>query len=115
MRLHIYVPTEKCHAHILPGSGIVGVELEGPRRQVLIHFEGNRYGSENIKTWEDKLLHAAGRLVERYPTIAFAVVDRDAVRAVGIYETDTWSVVERWDHNDAVIKKALNEWLTPTP
>lgn len=35
-----------------------------------VYYEGNRYGAENLRTFEDKVGCAAGRALYRYPTIA---------------------------------------------
>ncbi len=67
----IYVPAadaEACVAQIDAGSGIVGVALPGG--QVLLHYEGNRYGAENLQRYDDRVHQAAGRLFQNYPTMA---------------------------------------------
>lgn len=69
---------------ILPGSGIVGIRVESSAAaQVLIDFEGNRYGAVNIVTFADRCLHAHDRQTTSYPTIARAIVTSEALVHVG--------------------------------
>jgi hypothetical protein len=89
----VYVPQVGHLEWIDAGSGIVGSEQAGERGLVVIDFEGNRYHAENIRTLGDRIAHAAGRHVTRYPTVARAVVDADKLLWVGTFDTDT-GVVE---------------------
>lgn len=69
------IPQEGCYLVLIPkkvmtiapGSGIVAAQKEG---MFHIHYEGNLYGAENLRTWEERLLHAAGRAYQNYPTTA---------------------------------------------
>ena len=64
-RLGIYVPKDGTALSLHPrGTGFVGEPRSG---YLLVHYEepGN---ISNIKTFEDRLNHAAGRLAARYPT-----------------------------------------------
>lgn len=58
---------------------------------VTIDYEGGLY--DNMTSYADKLLHAAGRHVERYPTVARQFVPEDLVLAVGTYDTETRELV----------------------
>lgn len=90
MIVNVYTPTPgslSC-ASIHEGSGIVGTPLGGSGR-VLIDFEGNLYGAENMRTYEERLLHAADRHRTRYPTMARMAVRVAELHLVGTYDTDT--------------------------
>lgn len=62
----IVIPKTNLH-NIDPGSAIVAEPLEN---EYCLHFEGNRYDAENLRSFEGKLLQAASRKAENYPTIA---------------------------------------------
>ena len=82
----LFIPTKDANLGIAPGSAIIAaVDQTGPDR-VLIHFEGNLYGAENLKTYESRIRQAAGRQVDRYPTTAKMVVARDQLVEVGRYD-----------------------------
>lgn len=82
--LTVYVPTDALQAFvgIAPGSAIVG-SPEGER--IRIDYEGDLYRRECMRGYATRLLHAAGRHVERYPTVARALVDPGDLRAIGEY------------------------------
>lgn len=67
----ILIPKNDKH-HIAPGSGICAKALEkaSPGSTFKIDYEGNLYGASNVKSHEQKLLHAAGRSDVNYPTVA---------------------------------------------
>lgn len=97
---------------IIPGSGIVTAD-SGDDAAVEVYYEGNRYGSSDMQTFEQKVHHAAGRLDAKYPTIArgrWATVDFEPV---GVYrfsadwqerhlEIFNQEAVDRWCANAAV-------------
>lgn len=101
-------------AHVLPGSGMVGTPMGDGARWV-VDYEGNRNRSDNIITFADRVLHAAGRHPGQsspngYPTIARAVVLADAVVMIGEWDPVAGEVV-LLDGGEA----ALARWLgTPT-
>ena len=68
--LWILVPTPQCKLRPTDGSGIVGSPSEDRSGLVRIDFEGNIYGAQSLKTYWDRLFHAAGRHVTGYPTVA---------------------------------------------
>jgi hypothetical protein len=73
-------------AHIDRGSGIVGkriVEADPAESPLLVYYEGNRYGAENMRLYAERVYHAASRMQEDYPTVATSVVRRDALLHVG--------------------------------
>jgi hypothetical protein len=59
---------------IKPGSGIVATDR--PDGYTDIYFEGNLYGAENLGSYWGRLLCAAGRLSQKYPTVA-RLVDKN--------------------------------------
>jgi hypothetical protein len=88
---YVYVPTEQAQRRLglAPGSAVVGVARSGGFH---IHFEGNLYGAENLKTWEERVVCAAGRLFRRYPTVAQAyLTDLAGLVAVGVV-TDSYEI-----------------------
>lgn len=87
--LIVYVPhpDSDLRHFIDEGAAICGGAERGDGR-VEIDFESNRYGAENMKTYEDKLLHAADRHVTRYPTVARRLVGLSDVIAVGTYDVE---------------------------
>lgn len=70
----IYVPKKGSgfETEIDDGSGIVGARDEQGR--LVIHYEGNRIGAENLRTWRERVRCAAGRKFLSYPTIAMQLV-----------------------------------------
>lgn len=103
----IYIPALGTYLdrELLPKSGLVGVPAADDR--VLVYYEGNKYGAENMRTWADKLYHAADRLLWKgigYPTIAFAFVPRDDVLMVG----QLWHPERRIEIHDS---EKVSAWL----
>jgi hypothetical protein len=116
IELKIYVPRpppaqppgDECRlVHILRGSGIVG-SPHGPG--IRIDYEGNRHGASNIETWEDKVLHAAGRHVKHYPTSARAYVTEENLIEVGVFRCDDNWKDATCEINDA---ETLRRWKGP--
>jgi hypothetical protein len=73
--LTLWAPGEGLTIGIARGSGIVGREQsllyqQRPGR-ILVDFEGTIHGPvANIRTYADRVWHAAGRHMEQYPTMA---------------------------------------------
>lgn len=84
----IPAPSDPLRAVIKPGSGIVGT-TEGER--TIIDYEGNLYGAQNIVTWADRVMIAAGRHSVRYPTVARSWVKPEALIRVASYEYRKWA------------------------
>lgn len=90
--LIVEIDRKQGHADILHGSAIVcrasadGSPLLGKEGMVDIWFEGNLNGAENLNTYFEKILCAAGRLVTNYPTIARGAVRRSAVQLLAEYD-----------------------------
>jgi hypothetical protein len=102
-QIEVFIPREDPHS-ILPHSGIVG----SPRSEgfIEIDYEGNRYAA-NIKTFADRVAHAHGRHVTRYPTVARAVLPADKLVPVGIYD-DVRGEIRLHGESE---RKLLCEWL----
>jgi len=69
----IYIPRSIDSAklrHIASGSGIVGAPDPRAVDQSVVCYEGNLYHAVNLVRLEDRILCAAGRLFENYPTVA---------------------------------------------
>lgn len=73
-RLDVFVPADGRGdaLGIAPGSAIVGTP-EGD--SIRIDYEGNIYGRAQLHGYAMRVLIAAGRHIERYPTVARALVD----------------------------------------
>lgn len=104
--LSIFVPRPgtTVEKHVAPGSAIV-VDLEAESSvpgKVKAYLEGNLYGAENIKTFEDKVINAAGRLVQRYPTVAVGYYQLEDLLPIGILNWDS-------RHFD-LDRTAIKEW-----
>jgi hypothetical protein len=99
MTLTIYIPSGRTPTGIAPGSGIVGRPQQDG--QILCYYEGNLYGSENLKLYRERLMHAAGRMIQHAPTIAMMLLPSDALLAVGRYDPDIWAVAELTDPDAA--------------
>lgn len=88
--LNVYVPAHDSPLRktIAARSGIVGrLAATGPEAQrILIDYEGNLYGSQSLERYEMRLLHAAGRHVTLYPTVARMMVRPDEMIEVGTYD-----------------------------
>lgn len=85
--LTVYIPTDEAAERlgIAPGSAICG-STEGER--IRIDYEGDIYGRASMRGYAKRLLHAAGRHVERYPTVARAWVRPEDLIIVGTYDTE---------------------------
>jgi hypothetical protein len=85
-QLRVYIPREgtSARAAVAEHAGVVGTPLESGR--VLLDYEANFYDAANIRTFADKVHHAAGRHTARYPTRARTEVDATSVIEIGTYE-----------------------------
>lgn len=100
----VYIPSDLdgWRLHIAPGSGIVGTPLG--KDGVMLYFEGNVYNATNLRTVEERIVCAAGRLFTRYPTAArhylsIEEVERELI-AVGTIDREY-----RITYLDAVLKE----------
>lgn len=104
MIVNVYVPREGSPVvkDIMPRSALVGVEQrvsDGVR--VRLDFEGGKY--EARMAFEQKLLLAATRHEEKYPTTARLWVKPEELVLVGTYDTK---------HRTLLVTdlRALDEW-----
>lgn len=111
-KLKIYIPVagSMIDKVIERGSGIVGVDRADG--SLLLHFEGNLFGAANLKRHDERLRHAAGRLVSRYPTRAMMVLSKDEVAThlieVGEYDADSWRA-QLWPDKLAEVRDYTGE------
>ena len=81
-----------------------------------IFYEGNIYGAENLATFCRKLANAAGRLCERYPTIAKMEVGTEELSVVGsfdydfkVVQIDRPDLVAAWENESGVYDGELQD------
>jgi hypothetical protein len=87
--LNIYVPYDNnspASRVIKGGSAIVG---DGMGEQFNLYFEGNLYGACNMELFAEKAMIAGGRLIDSYPTVARMICEPEALRQVGVFDTQT--------------------------
>jgi hypothetical protein len=109
----IYVPEgmDEASELIVRGSAIVGPPGHFDDDEITIHYEGNLHGASNLTKWEDRLLSAAGRAYENYPTSAKMTVPYALLQPVGRIDGSPglWQVTI-YPTEQAIM--ALAEWLT---
>ncbi len=82
----VYIPRQPptpSLRHLKRGTAIVSdsTHLSGVLMEV--YYEGNAYGAENLRSFEERALHATGRLVQRSPTTACSWVRSESLIQVG--------------------------------
>jgi hypothetical protein len=100
----IYVPAPGVTTTIRPGSAIVGERRDD---RIGVDFEGGGR-SENVRTFEDFVTHAAGRRSQNYPTIARASYDAGDLVDVGEVRYD--GMLREWIISDILDESALDAW-----
>ena len=113
-RFPVYTPTRAAPervrlalASIDAKSAIVGrAHSPDSTDRTVIYHEGNRYGAENIVTFADRAMLAAGRVAEKYPTVARCAVPQQALTLVGWF-----SAGDGVDVTDANGLLELAKWL----
>lgn len=103
----LYVPAPSTITYIDPGSAIVGETSGG---MVDVHFE--RGGADNVRTFEDRITHAAGRRAQSYPTTARGTYPAEQLVDVGSVRYD--GVMRRWIIASIERPSALKQWA-PEP
>lgn len=83
-------PASRIESVVDPESAVVGFEDEwfDGHSNIDVHYEGNRYGAVNMKTFADRVHHAASRMRERYPTTAKSMVPKSDLILVGYWQDD---------------------------
>ena len=99
----LYVPAEGARTFIDHASAIVG-ERRGDQTDV--HFE--RGGADNVRTFEDRITHAAGRRSQQYPTVARGTYPAADLVDVGSVRYD--SLMRRWVVSSIDDPDALEAW-----
>jgi hypothetical protein len=104
----VYVPAggHPATQGIARGSAIVGLPNPGSD-EVRIYFEGAIYGQSDMRTLADRVVHAFGRMLEDAPTTATRLVPRDALVAVGTFESRPGRIVLTGEQSAA----AVASWL----
>ena len=94
MQVTIYIPKPNSAAsrHILPGSAVVGQPAPSADGMVLCYFEGAQYGQSGMRAFADRLMYAAGRWRDRYPTVAMGGFSSEDLTEVGTYDADRFIV-----------------------
>jgi hypothetical protein len=112
-RFPVYTPNLAAPEHVRralasidPKSAIVGRAHSPDSTDMTVIYEGNRYGAENIVTFADRAMLAAGRVAEKYPTVASCAVPQQAMTLVGWF-----SAGHGVDVTDANGLLELAKWL----
>lgn len=106
---------------ILPGSAIVcwqgddGGPRVGAHGLVDIWYEGNAHGVENLGTYHEKIVCAAGRMAVNYPTIAKGAVDPAALTVLAAFDLRRNFVVRIIDEPGWRSMQELGKELRPAP
>jgi hypothetical protein len=95
MRLPVYVPNPDALPTIPPGAGIIGAPAypidpepgSSPADLLLIEYEDNH--AETIRTFADRVRHAAARHLTGGPTAKRLLVNADDLLVVGSFGTKT--------------------------
>ena len=104
MNLHVYVPKLAALLAIRPGAGIIGSPQPDHPDRLLIDYEDNQAEAINIRTYADRVMHAADRHLTGYPTSKRMLVDAEDLLPVGTFDTSS-GLVEVSD------SQALESWL----
>ena len=113
--LAIYVPKAGTWLGktVAKGSAVVGIPREGvDPGKVVVYFEGNVYGAENLKRYAERCLHAAERGLRRYPTLAFSEAALDDLIPVGKFHYPEM-VVELGNEQAFATLKDWCGWTVP--
>lgn len=108
MELEVLVPKPGTPAALTidSGSGIV-TDATKIAERIEVYFEGNRFGAVNLRTFEERVKQAAGRLQQRYPTIARGFYAPSEFESVGTYTfSDDWKETRLAITN----QEALDAW-----
>lgn len=93
-----------------PAAGMIdrasAIVSDGRERDgsILVWYEGNRYGADNLKDFHSRTVTVAGRLASKYPTAARALFPRDQFIEVASFSTDNLAFAEIRD------PEALSRW-----
>lgn len=109
--LPIYVPRpEATETHaVRAGSAMVGAGI-GAQRE-MVYYEGNVHGAPDLDRWEVRVMHAAGRLRAKYPTIAKGSFLIEGLVRVGTVGLTGHHYGVRLDLDGPVAGQAFEAWL----
>lgn len=99
----LYVPKDPAKTGIDAGSAIVGEEMG---EYIGVDYE--RGGASNVQTFEEKILHAAGRRAQKYPTVARSAYPPADLQDVGSVRYDP--LLRRWVIESIDNLEALEAW-----
>ena len=104
--LNVYVPVVDLITSIKKGSAIVEAPYQDGFDCIVVYYEGNTLDFECLDNFADKLIHAAGRAIKKYPTIAKQSLKREVLIKVGHFnlKTNRFSLLEEK-------AGAFNSWL----
>lgn len=102
-QLNVYVPAGEDFFGIYPGSAVVG--FDRAPRLCEVYFEGGLYNAGYFADFSNRLLHAAGRCIQHYPTVARLSLPREALQLVGTYEPETQAL-------DVDDRETLDAWVS---
>jgi hypothetical protein len=94
--LYLYLPAGGAVIHhVHAGSAIVSSSPGSgdPDERIVVYFEGNIYGGDALRRFADRVLHAADRLIQDYPTVATAVFRRGELFEVAYFHVGRGEIV----------------------
>lgn len=103
LEYRLYVPVPGSRTFIDDASAVVG-ERRGD--VVDVHYE--RGGADNVRTFEDRITHAAGRRAQDYPTVARGCFDHAHLVDVGSVRFD--GLMRRWTISSIDRPEELAAW-----
>jgi hypothetical protein len=86
LNVGVYIPRSGTLSMIKPKSAICGTQNND---RLVLDFEGNTLNITNLASYTQRLISAAGRHAERYPTIARINAESIDYVLVGEYDTTT--------------------------
>jgi hypothetical protein len=99
----LYVPAGADTHGIDPRSAIVANVEQRGNDMLLVYYEGGRYAS-NLKQYSQRVLVAAGRQSERYPTLGKSMLPAQDLKEVGTFDLEAQTM-------DITDRAALKAWL----
>lgn len=109
----LYVPIK--NIGIKQGAAMVAVPSEA--EMLLIYYEEPGY-AQNVQTYEERVLHAADRLNEKYPTSKMTGAYKCDVKRVGTVsyrENMSWIISEITDHEAIIQWTGKKSYIGGTP
>lgn len=103
-RIYAPKPNSAAAKIITMGAGVVGF---GPndKGQVTVYFEGNLYNASNLHCLHERIKCAAGRLFQRYPTIAKAYLSVSDLVEIGAIDREYQVMITQPGEAERVAKE----------